>query len=501
MNVRSFVQLQDGLTQASMLDTGIYVDRLMLYNKPYTKQGIVHSISHFLYGNNVLHFPVLKQLKFFLVKSHIFPSFFEALRSSFKHVVYFYLLYIVLGCVPRDWLEANLKLDYSISQLESVYNLFDLTFFWYMLISGAFLHHLWHFALFLMKIFITEVYEFPMEAALIERDEACLDKILSTSSPYVKYQAFQDLQDLSEHSKRRRGWIYSLSQPGGHPHRWNRVCSQCLELLDSLTNRLLAHHNQLTNGKLQQKYSATEQISTLSSNGSTIGKTLTASSQLTAQSPGSPVLYSPSRPQGNFEVTENYGNDSVFSSSYVSGQYPNYGGQLRRRPIHTGEFPNPEETPRMIGRRGALDRLKQFRLVKYLLEPLPDSASRDLFQDCQLHIWAVEALSALVISSLQEDTYGVVQQTLPAILMSMMSLSNAIEKHLKFLSMSKDGRQRSDLLALSSSGSVARLRGGLQGSLKTALHGTIATFGHHLSNITLPPDYSKQLSHLMEYKE
>lgn len=29
-----------------------------------------------------------------------------------------------------------------------------------------------------------------------------------------------------------------------------------------------------------------------------------------------------------------------------------------------------------------------------------------------------------MISSLQEDTYGVVQQTLPAILMSMMSLSN-----------------------------------------------------------------------------
>lgn len=50
------------------------------------------------------------------------------------------------------------------------------------------------------------------------------------------------------------------------------------------------------------------------------------------------MLYSPSRPQGNFEVTENYGNDSVFSSSYVSGQYPNHGGQLRRRPIHTGEI-------------------------------------------------------------------------------------------------------------------------------------------------------------------
>lgn len=59
-----------------------------------------------------------------------------------------------------------------------------------------------------------QVYEFPMEAALIEQEDGCLDKILSASSPFVKYQAFHDLQDLSEHSKRRRGWIYSLSQPG-----------------------------------------------------------------------------------------------------------------------------------------------------------------------------------------------------------------------------------------------------------------------------------------------
>lgn len=471
--------------------------------------GTVRSISYFLYGNNVLRFPVIKQLKFFLVKSNILPSFYEAFRSSIRHLLYFYAIYIIFGCLPRDWLETNLQLERSISQWESVYSLFDLSFFWYMWMSASCLHHFWHFALFLMKMYTTEVYEFPMEAALIEQEDGCLDKILSASSPFVKYQAFHDLQDLSEHSKRRRGWIYSLSQPGGHPHRWNRVCTECLELIDSLTNCLLAHHNELTNGKLQERYSTADQGNTHSSNGSTNSGTFTTSFQQTVlHTPRSPVLYSPSDLPMKIEETGvyNYENDTVFSSAYTNTQYPAFRDQLRRRPIHSAEtsavVTRPAgEAPTVIVRPGRLARLKHLRVVKYLLEPLPDSSSRDLFQDCQLHIWAVEALSSLVVSSLREDTYGVVQQTLPNVLVSLMSLSNAIEKHMKFLSNSKDIRQRSDLLALKSSASVARLRGDLQGSLKTALHGIIATFGHHLSNIKLPSDYNKQLSHLMEYKE
>ena len=35
-------------------------------------------------------------------------------------------------------------------------------------------------------------------------------------------------------------------------------------------------------------------------------------------------------------------------------------------------------------------RIKQWRVMEYLLKPLPEAVNRSLFADAQLHIWALE---------------------------------------------------------------------------------------------------------------
>ena len=68
--------------------------------------------------------------------------------------------------------------------------------------------------------------------------------------------AFQDLSILSQYHTQRRQHLFSLSQPGGHPHNWNSISMECLATIDNLTNSLVAHNNSIiANGSTVRKLS------------------------------------------------------------------------------------------------------------------------------------------------------------------------------------------------------------------------------------------------------
>ena len=57
-----------------------------------------------------------------------------------------------------------------------------------------------------------------------------------------QHLAFLDLAYLSGHSYQRRQEVYSLSQPGGHPHTWRAVCAACLQQLEALATQVNTAH-------------------------------------------------------------------------------------------------------------------------------------------------------------------------------------------------------------------------------------------------------------------
>ena len=57
-----------------------------------------------------------------------------------------------------------------------------------------------------------------------------------------QHLAFLDLAYLSGHSYQRRQEVYSLSQPGGHPHTWRAVCTACLQQLEALATQVNTAH-------------------------------------------------------------------------------------------------------------------------------------------------------------------------------------------------------------------------------------------------------------------
>lgn len=62
------------------------------------------------------------------------------------------------------------------------------------------------------------------------------DAIVMEKLPIIQHLACLDLFLLSQWSALRRQLLFSLSQPGAHPHNWNRLTENVLKLFHDYTN-------------------------------------------------------------------------------------------------------------------------------------------------------------------------------------------------------------------------------------------------------------------------
>ncbi|XP_071799757.1 nucleoporin NDC1-like [Asterias amurensis] len=501
--------------------------------------GFLYSVSYIQQQDQYMDFPVIQQLKFFQVKTYMWCSLQNNAIRSLRASGYFYILFYLFGSIPKTWLQSNLNLEETPVPLNSISGLLDVSLLWIVLWTGVVTTHLWGVSLFLFKIFNTEVYQFPIEAAFVGQEERRLHKALSERhNLLVKYLAYQDLSSLAEHRRDRRADVFALSQPGGHPHNWISICGACLSLIESLTQRLTSHQEWIANGLAQKKRSQDTTPSEpggQSSNGSMAEGSRVGGGQ--SNQDASTFWYTPREPRGphlrssvaspitpgapmydhgyntvlqtpqitSLDVLQDIGTPGIESTRYAT---PGSGyGPLARPSIHRDQMkrssPSGDHRGRtMLPWQHRLDSLRKWRLGAYLLNPLPEAMSQALFTDVQLHIWALEALSSLVTASYQEDTYGVVQGKLPEILVCMLAVQNALEKHFK-LPTSLPKRNPSDFRPMRS-GPIHpndRLRFDLRSTVMTSLYRVVAAFGPHLKNIAMAPEYKRKLGHLMDYKQ
>lgn len=137
-------------------------------------------------------------------------------------------------------------------------------------------------------------------------------------------------------------------------------------------------------------------------------------------------------------------------------------------------------------------------LFMYLFSKHPEASSQEVFADSQIHIWALEALSHLVVASFSEDRMGVVQTTLSAILATLLTLQEAVEKHFKLPhASSKPARPTSSLV----DSSFKTLRFAVRSTLKTAIYRITTTFGEHLHAVPVSSEHRKKLQQFLDFKE
>ncbi|KAM5321317.1 nucleoporin NDC1 isoform 1-T1 [Glossophaga mutica] len=497
--------------------------------------GYSYSLLYFINNMNYLPFPIIQQYKFLRFRRSLLLLVQHSCMESLFLIRNFCIVYYFLGHVPKAWISTamDLQIDEQFHRpLDTVSGLLNLSLLYHVWLCGVFLLTTWYISWILFKIYATEAHLFPVQPPFAEESDECLPKVLNSSPPLIiKYLALQDLMLLSQYSPSRRQEVFSLSQPGGHPHNWTAISRECLNLLNDMTQKLVLHQEAAaTNGRVMsssytmepKKANSPEETTFLTPKSSQMPrpsmppliKTSLFSSKLSAPGVASP-LGSPfgssvmNRMAGIFDVNTCYGSPQgsqlirrgprLWTSA--SDQQMN---ELSNLPSTLSAEGKTVRQPSVIYSwiHNKYEQIKNFLskrvLIMYFFSKHPEASIQAVFSDAQMHIWALEGLSHLVAASFTEDRFGVVQTTLPAILNTLLTLQEAVDKYFKLPHASSKPPRISGTLVDTS---YKTLRFAFRASLKTAIYRITTTFGEHLNAVQASAEHQKRLQQFLEFKE
>ncbi|XP_048256024.1 nucleoporin NDC1-like [Haliotis rufescens] len=410
--------------------------------------GLFFCSQFYLCQLNYLQFPVIQREKFFQVRSEVATMFIRCFTETLHQMKYFYLLYFFLGHVPRGWIlhSLNLMLSPDAQPLDTVWGLLDVGVALQLLLLGCFLNYTWSLSVLLYRVYHTERQEFPVDSAFDSyKNKSLLSAISCQNKSLLQYLGYLDLLHLARFSPIRRKQVLTLSQPGGHPHTWNKLSTACLGDIDLLTTHVQESNWSAMAGVAHKPPSVSD-----TGEGSTLRYRSTAGVNTT-----------------------------------LIGQR-----EGESKPTATPPTPSTPWTDKVSAF------LAQKPVISYFFRQLPDAKSRQLFANSQKQIWAIDALSYLVAASFTEDSYGIVQRSLPSILASLLNLHENVEKHFKLSSSSSRRTQKASPYP-----SDAPLRHQLHSALKTSIYRIVNMFGSHLMDVPLSAECRKKLTPFIDFRE
>ncbi|XP_012298199.2 nucleoporin NDC1 isoform X2 [Aotus nancymaae] len=461
--------------------------------------GYSYSLLYFVNNMNYLPFPIIQQYKFLRFRRSLLLLVKHSCVESLFLVRNFCILYYFLGHVPKGWISTAMNLHID----EQVHRPLD------------------------------TAHVFPVQPPFAEGSDECLPKVLNSNPPpIIKYLALQDLMLLSQYSPSRRQEVFSLSQPGGHPHNWTAISRECLNLLNDMTQKLVLYQEAAaTNGRVSssypvepKKFSSPEETTFQTPKSSQMPrpsvpplvKTSLFSSKLStpdvASPPGIPFGSSVmNRMAGIFDVSTCYGSPQ---SPQLIRRGPRLWTSASDQQMTEFSKPSPSTSISAEGKtvrqpnviyswiQNKREQIKNFLskrvLIMYFFSKHPEASIQAVFSDAQMHIWALEGLSHLVAASYTEDRFGVVQTTLPAILNTLLTLQEAVDKYFKLPHASSKPPRISGSLVDTS---YKTLRFAFRASLKTAIYRITTTFGEHLNAVQASAEHQKRLQQFLEFKE
>ncbi|XP_048716598.1 nucleoporin NDC1 isoform X4 [Caretta caretta] len=475
--------------------------------------GYNYSVLYLVNNMNYLPFPIIQQYKYLRFRRSLPLLVKRSCVESLYLVRNICVAYYFFGYIPRAWISTTMDLhtDSKLHPLDTLTGLLDLSLLYHTWLCGIFLLITWHIAWLLFKIYATE------------------------------FLALQDLMLLSQYSPVRRQEVFSLSQPGGHPHNWTAISKECLNLLSDLTQKLIMQQEAAaTNGRVKQpstgevgrslrssEAAVTEEMAFQTQRSNVVSRahvpSLVKSSLLPLKASSTSDLGSSfGSPFSSPALNRKAGILDLNSPWHGSVQSPHV---MRRGPklwtsssdlqmtgspqasfpvISVARVGNEAIQPSFIYTwlQNKQEQVRSFLskrvLIMYFFSKHPEALIQAVFSDAQMHIWALEGLSRLVAASFTEDRFGVVQTTLPAILNTLLTLQEVVDKHFKLPhASSKPPRISGSLMDTS----YKTLRFALRASLKTAIYRVTTTFGEHLNAVQVSAEHKKRLQQFLEFKE
>ncbi|EGT60212.1 hypothetical protein CAEBREN_19851 [Caenorhabditis brenneri] len=249
-----------------------------------------------------------------------------------------------------------------------------------------------------------------------------LPNVIETADPLLKMFAFHDLRTIAWEDEQRRVDVFSLSQPGKHPRNWKAVSLPCVHMLDELCSRMTVAAARLVGYSWDDHDVETEEVP----------------------------------------------RDALMMPRKMREMAYRGAGQSRQQktiaPIRTLNTQNIGLFAKISNFMG-LNAKEKLVISRY---------------DAQMNAYAAEALYMLVVDSMGEDRFGVVQKDLKDLITLLCKLITAIDTYERAKASVAD---KSDVTYL-------RL---VDGSLKSSLQRVVTTFGSHLRSLNLAEEHLRTI--------
>lgn len=419
--------------------------------------GIYFFLKEHMKSQNLIVFSVILQGKYQQVTTNLGGIFCKSLSMTFFSALLYVLGYWLSNGLFKWSLEAAFGLKFADDSI--FVHLMDFLLDWRLIIyewilSSQILSNMYLINR-LLIVFLTEYRAFPVNRPLgsnPEYQEITLAEALATQKlPVIQDLACQDLFMIANGcDSARRKDIFMLSIPGGHPHTWKALVSQCLELVNGFNEKLV---KSIEGMKLE------------------------------------PVL--PSK-AAVFRPT------ATEVADHILWMQHNEGLRIQR---HTNPQENPpasETTNKTFYTiqdfwkfvKNFVEKGKKYLMnypgIHYLFSETPFEETFFHLMHSQRIIWIVQAISTLAEKSVPEDTFGVVQNDLTDIIRAFIHLKNTLDKIGNIML----GERRVDRNFLT-----------LKSAVKRSLYRISNTFSDYFSDLRLSDPDLKHINLFATYKE
>lgn len=352
-----------------------------------------------------IQFPLINESKYVKIRSTLYSTLYSCLLKSFTPTLCYMVLFWLFGITFSEKI-ANIFDVKSNGDLHSLYSIITSIrlIFYAWILSSQILCNMYLTDTF-FNILITEPIEFEIERnAMIQNCSGItlVEALSLTKLPVAQHLASLDLYNVAvSNSSDRRGKIFSLSIPGGHPYNWNHLSSQCLVLINGLCEEISETVKNLNPNQMHVELpkrgkptasDVAEQILRRQYNESVLIKNRISSNARSSQScitsTGTIVL--DTDPCGKI-------------NDYVNNIIQSF------RDVCWTTF---QTIPGLY----------------YLFGEQKDSKLTHILSQSKYIIWITQALAGLCEKSLTEDKYGVIQIELPQIIKSLLNLKITLDK-------------------------------------------------------------------------
>lgn len=402
-----------------------------------------------------LNFPVIQIPKFQQIRSNFIFVFFDSMQKTFMPTIIFLSAYICLRFYLRPKISDLLSLNKSNDSITSI--ILDIRLLMFSWVLAAQIISNMSLIKILFNISMTQYYAFPIERDLLSNPRTIsLVDALSCSKIHLSTQlAALDLFTLAHsNTDTRRKDIFSLSIPGGHPYNWQKLSKQCLETIcmfkEEISKSLIknvataANNN---NGIFEKPKSATEMAEKILRRqyNDTIGirnmlyySTTQESVQQNSQTSG-------------FDIKIN-----AFKSSLTTkiNQFKKY--------------------------------IKNLPGIYYLFTEVESTKVSHLLSKSEHIVWIVQGLATLAVKSIREDVYGVVQDTLPEIIKTIVNLKITIDE---ITPLDLGGKKMDRNYCV------------LRNSIKRSLYKITSTFADYINDLAIDHEHSRILFNYIRHRE